>query len=120
MKIKGYPPAVEEKKIIDEHSIDSPGTDTSVPSGANTFPYAMPPFPIDVLANGKTYTITGWAVNDNNEVISPIASLKVRPIEVEYGEAILSVQDYVSSGEVSGGANSSVKGFTVTTFTVIK
>ncbi|MYD91773.1 MAG: hypothetical protein F4Y08_15810 [Caldilineaceae bacterium SB0662_bin_9] len=112
----------EEKSLIEEHPIDSSDTD---PSGANTFLYAMPPdahrdFPIDVLANGKAYTITAWAVNDGNEVISPIASLKVRPTNVEYGEAISDIQDYVSLGEVSGGVNSNVKGFTVTTFTVIR
>ncbi len=115
----------EEKKLIDEHPIDPPSTDTSVPTGADTFLYAMPPdahrdFPLDVLANGKTYTITGWAVNDSNEVISPIASLKVRPTDAEYAEAISNIQDYVSLEEVSGGANSNVKGFTVTTFTVIR
>ena len=91
----------------------------------DTFLYAMPPdahrdFPIDVFASGETYTITGWAVNDRNEVISPIASLKVRPVDVEYGEAISSIQGYISPEEVSGGANAIVKGFTVTTFTVIR
>ncbi len=92
---------------------------------ADTFLYAMPPdahrdFPIDVFASGETYTITGWAVNDSNEVISPIASLKVRPVDVEYGEAISSIQGYISPEEVSGGENAIVKGFTVTTFTVIR
>ena len=94
-------------------------------SAADTFLYVMLPdahrdFPIDVFASGETYTITGWAVNDSNEVISPIASLKVRPTDVEYGEAISSIQDYVSLEEVIGGENSTVKGFTVTTFTVLK
>lgn len=124
IEVEGISTAVvfEEKKLIGEHSIDPSSTD--LPSGANTFLYAMPPdahrdFPIDVLANGKAYTITAWAVNDGNEVISPIASLKVRPIDVEYGEAISSVQDYISE-EVISGANPNVKGFTVTTFTVIR
>ncbi|MYA04426.1 MAG: hypothetical protein F4Y37_07405 [Caldilineaceae bacterium SB0664_bin_22] len=121
---KGVSTAVvfEEKKLIEEHSEDGP---EGFHTAADTFLYAMPPdahrdFPIDVLANDKAYTITAWAVNDGNEVISPIASLKVRPTDVEYGEAISSIQDYVSSEEVIGGENPNVKGFTVTTFTVIR
>lgn len=121
---KGVSTAVvfEEKKLIEDHS-SSPND--FFPSSADTFLYAMPPdahrdFPLDVLASGGSYTITGWAVNDNNEVISPIASLKVRPTDVEYGEAISNIQDYLSLEEISGGENSNVKGFTVTTFTVIK
>ena len=102
----------EEQRLIQE--TDDP----------DTFLYAMPPdahrdFPIDVLADGKAYTITAWAVNDGNEVISPIASLKVRPVDVEYGEAISKVKDYISL-EVIGKENPNVKGFTVTTFTVIR
>lgn len=125
IEVEGISTAVvfEEKQLISDH--DPSSTDTSVPSGANTFLYAMPPdthrdFPIDVLANGKAYTITAWAVNDDNEVISPIASLKVRPTDVEYGESISSIQDYVSLEEVISGVNPNVKGFTVTTFTVIR
>ena len=124
IEVEGISTAVvfEEKKLIADHSIDPSSTD--LPSGANTFLYAMPPdahrdFPIDVIANGKAYTITAWAVNDDNEVISPIASLKVRPTDVEYGEAISKVKDYISE-EVISGANPNVKGFTVTTFTVIR
>lgn len=125
---KGVSTAVvfEEKSLIDQHPVTDPSnTDTSLPSGANTFLYVMPPdvhrdFPIDVFANGRSYTITGWAVNDNNEVISPIASLKVRPTDVEYGEAISNIRDYLSLEEIIGGENPNVKGFTVTTFTVIK
>jgi hypothetical protein len=124
---KGVSTAVvfEEKKLIEAHPIDSSSIDTSVPSGANSFLYAMPPdahrdFPIDVFASGESYTITGWAVNDDNEVISPIASLRVRPTDLKYGETISNIQDYVSLEEISGGANSNVKGFTVTTFTVIR
>ncbi len=126
--------ALPLKEVIRE-KVEDKGVSTAVvfaeqrlidnPGDPDTFLYAMPPdahrdFPIDVLASGETYTITGWAVNDVNEVISPIASLKVRPVDVEYGEAISSIQDYVSLEEVNGGANSNVKGFTVTTFTVIR
>ncbi len=122
---KGVSTAVvfAEEKLIEEHSNSSPA---GFHSAADTFLYVMLPdahrdFPIDVFASGETYTITGWAVNDSNEVISPIASLKVRPTDMKYGEAISSsIQDYISSEEVSGGENSNVKGFTVTTFTVLK
>ena len=114
---KGVSTAVvfAEEKLIAEHSASGPA---GFHSDADTFLYVMPPdahrdFPIDVFASGETYTITGWAVNDVNEVISPIASLKVRPTDVKYGEAI-------SSEEISGGTNPNVKGFTVTTFTVLK
>ncbi len=113
---------IEEQSLIDDHG-DSPND--HFPIGADTYLYVMPPdahrdFPIDVFANGRSYTITGWAVNDSNEVISPIASLKVRPTDVEYGDAISNIRDYLSSEEIIGGDNPNVKGFTVTTFTVIK
>ncbi|MCY3660880.1 MAG: hypothetical protein OXG36_17890 [Caldilineaceae bacterium] len=115
----------EEKRLMADHSGSSPGLADIFPTGADTFLYAMPPdahrdFPIDVLASGEAHTITAWAVNDGNEVISPIASLKVSLTDVEYGEAISSIQDYVSLEEISDGTNSNVKGFTVTTFTVIR
>ena len=46
--------------------------------------YAMPPhehrdFPVDTLSTDTTYTITAWAINEDDEVISPTATLKVRP-----------------------------------------
>ncbi len=48
--------------------------------------YAFPPdvhrdFPIDVLTSDRTYTIEAWAVNEGREVLSPKATLKVRPVE---------------------------------------
>lgn len=49
-----------------------------------TIIYAPPPdahrdFPVDVVENEETYTITAWAVNEDREVISPKASLRVHP-----------------------------------------
>ena len=49
--------------------------------------YALAPamhrdFPIDVLASDQTYTIEAWAVNEDREVISPKATLKVHPREL--------------------------------------
>lgn len=110
----------EEQSLIDEEPDN--------PDAADTYLYAMPPdehrdFPIDVLASDETYTITAWAVNDNGEVISPVASLRVRPIDTEYG-AISTVQDYVAFEEIVGGPNAgtnpNVNGFTFTEFTVLK
>ena len=125
---KGVSTAVvfAEEELSKKYGTEYSGPIDTFHIDADTFLYAMPPdahrdFPIDVFASGETYTITGWAVNDVNEVISPIASLKVRPTDMKYGEAISSsIQDYISSEEVSGGENSNVKGFTVTTFTVLK
>ena len=42
-------------------------------------PDAHRDFPIDVLASDRTYTIEAWAVNEDREVISPKATLKVHP-----------------------------------------
>jgi hypothetical protein len=52
--------------------------------------FAEPPnehrdFPIDTLASDATYTISAWAVNDDDEVISPVAKLKVRPKDTDRG-----------------------------------
>ncbi|MYA06266.1 MAG: hypothetical protein F4Y37_16925 [Caldilineaceae bacterium SB0664_bin_22] len=46
--------------------------------------FANPPdehrdFPIDTLSSDETYRITAWAVNEDDEVISPVATLVVRP-----------------------------------------
>ena len=53
--------------------------------------YALPPnahrdFPIDTLASDETYTISAWAVNEDGEVISPVATLKVRPKDTNRGD----------------------------------
>lgn len=99
--------------------------DTSDP---NTFLYALPPdahrdFPIDVLASDVTYTLTAWAVNDDGEVISPVATLKVRPQDRSYRDTIDTVQDYISLEEIvdgdNAGKNSGVAGLVLTAFTVL-
>ena len=46
--------------------------------------YVEPPhqhrdFPQDVFDSDETYTISAWAVNEDDEVISPVVSLTVRP-----------------------------------------
>ena len=58
-----------------------------------------------MLASDVTYTLTAWAVNEGGEVLSPVASLKVRPQDRSYHDAINVVQDYVSLEEVIGGPN---------------
>ena len=122
------------KVALEESGIEVEGVSTAVvfeerrliqnTGDANSFLYAMlldahRSGTLDVPASGENHIVTGWTVNDGNKVISPITSLKVRPIDVEYGEAISSVQDYISE-EVIGRKNLNVKGFTIPTFTVLK
>ena len=58
------------------------GISIGVPNGNDIF--ALSPdehrdFPIDVLASDQAYTIEAWAVNEDGEVLSPKATLKVHP-----------------------------------------
>ena len=60
--------------------------------------YAEPPheyrdLPIDVLPTDETYKLTAWAENDKDEIISPVASLTVRPQDV-FKESITDIDDY--------------------------
>ena len=82
--------------------------------------FANPPdehrdFPVDTLPSDETYTITAWAVNEDDEVISPVATLKLHPIE---GTVTLSdttgFQDYLNATAVNTGT------LIVTEFTVLK
>ncbi|MCY4519719.1 MAG: hypothetical protein OXC13_02960 [Caldilineaceae bacterium] len=80
--------------------------------------YAEPPnehrdFPIDTLASDETYTISAWAINDDDEVISPVVKLKVRPKDTARGD-ITNFQDY----KVTAGAE--IDSLTTTEFTVLK
>ena len=86
---------------------------------AATTVYAMPPdehrdFPIDTLTSDETYTFTAWAINDDSEVISPVASLKVRPIDTSQGD--VDIVDYLNAT----GETDSETGVTTTEFTVLK
>ena len=82
--------------------------------------YAPPPdahrdFPIDTLASDQTYTIEAWAVNEDREVISPKATLKVRPSEqapTTLGSGAARFEDYLS--ERTSGT------LLTTSFTVLK
>ena len=80
--------------------------------------YAEPPnehrdFPIDTFASDETYTISAWAINDDDEVISPVVKLKVRPKDTARGD-VTGFLDY----KVTTAAD--VDGLTTTEFTVLK
>ena len=92
--------------------------ETSEVAGTNRV-FVEPPdeyrdFPIDVFETDETYTISAWAINEDNEVISPIATLTVRPKDKD---GTLTppgmLEDYVFD-------NNSVNGLTITEFTVLK
>ena len=60
------------------------GIKINFPNGNDIFALAPDEhrdFPIDVLASDRTYTIEAWAVNEDGEVLSPKATLKVHPRE---------------------------------------
>ncbi len=83
--------------------------------------YANPPdehrdFPIDTLNSDEKYTITAWAVNEDDEVISPVATLNLRPIDktVTLGTGTAGLKDYLNSAIVADGT------LIVTEFTVLK
>ena len=67
--------------------------------------FAEPPnehrdFPDDIIASDTSYTITAWAINDLDEVISPAATLKVRPIDTFHGP-VTGFQDYLLTAPVN-------------------
>ena len=82
--------------------------------------FAYPPnehrdFPIDTLASDATYTISAWAINDDDEVISPVVKLKVRPKDTARGA--------IASGgflDYQNDVTTALTGLTTTEFTVIK
>ena len=83
--------------------------------------FANPPdehrdFPVDTLASDETYNISAWAINDDGEVVSPVAKLKVHPTDstVTLGTGNAALEDYLNTTPVTSGT------ILVTTFTVIK
>ena len=84
--------------------------------------YAMAPdeyrdLPIDTMTSDETYTIEAWAINEDDEVISPKATIKVRPKDALVTLANSNgnrFQDYKTTTAVELGT---VK---VTEFTVLK
>ena len=88
--------------------------------------YANPPdeyrdFPIDTLSSDVKYTITAWAINEDDEVISPVATLTVRPINKTVmltNEPGKGLKDYWNPDTSGYGVTKGT--LTVTEFTVIK
>jgi hypothetical protein len=83
--------------------------------------FANPPdehrdFPVDTLTSDDTYDVSAWAVNDDGEVVSPVAKLKVHPTDntVTLGAGNAALEDYLNTTPVTSGT------ILVTTFTVIK
>ncbi len=84
--------------------------------------YANPPdehrdFPIDTLNSDETYTIMAWAVNEDDEVISPVATLNLHPVDktVTLGTATgAGLRDYLNTTAITDGT------LIVTEFTVLK
>ena len=93
-------------------------TDTTGTIAENTRPddtvFAEPPnehrnLPIDTMDSDVSYTIEAWAINDDNEVISPVAKLKVRPHNTDRNAAITDYRNAAVAGS-----------FITTEFTVLK
>ncbi len=82
--------------------------------------FANPPdehrdFPIDTLQSDETYTLTAWAVNDDDEIISPVATLELHLLNRTVTlSATTGFQDYLNATAVSTGT------LIVTQFTVLK
>ena len=77
--------------------------------------YAEPPdehrdFPIDVLTSDETYKFTAWSINDEGDIISPVAALSMRPVDRRTN--ITAISDYLS-GDGSGLTNTYLTEFTV-------
>lgn len=87
--------------------------------------YADPPhehrdFPIDTLSSDETYTITAWAVSDDNEVLSPKATLKVRPSDrtVTLGSDNAAFRNYLNTTQGAGAGVVTSGTVILTNFTV--
>ena len=103
----------------------TPATDTDdatydISSNAAGTVFAEPPnehrdFPSDTFASDETYTISAWAINDDDEVISPVVKLKVRPKDTIRGAigASPGFVDYKTSA-------TALTDLTTTEFTVLK
>lgn len=84
--------------------------------------FAMTPdehrdFPVDTFSSDETYTITAWAINEDEEVISPVASLSVRPID-ESLTLTAALDDYVTGTNADPATGSNA--IFLTEFTVLK
>ncbi len=92
--------------------------------------FAEPPnehrdFPLDTFTTDEKFTITAWAINEDDEVISPVASLTVRPIDQAIAQAAPDTPIDLDNYRDNGAADSDEEGpnesnVYVTQFTVIK
>ncbi len=113
------PPAIISGFAPDRGSNPLPEALLQLPTGEV---YANPPdehrdFPIDTLSSDETYTITAWAVNEDDEVISPVATLNLHPVDktVTLGTATgAGLRDYLNTTAITSGT------LIVTEFTVLK
>ncbi len=69
------------------------------------YPDEFRDFPTDTLTSDETYTFTAWAVNEKGEVISPVQSLRVHPVDTVFRNIItgnfLNYLDIVNVGVTS-------------------
>ncbi len=56
--------------------------------GYMDYPDEFRDFPVDTLTSDETYTLTEWAVNEKGEVISPVQSLQVHPVDTVFRNII--------------------------------
>ncbi len=80
-------------------------------------------FPIDVLTSDETYTITAWAVNGDDEVVSPVGELRVHPTDrvatwpddgYDFRNPGPALDNYLS------GTNPDVRSVILTSFTILR
>lgn len=53
------------------------------------YPDEFRDFPTDTLTSDETYTLAGWAVDEKGEVISPVQSLRVHPVDTVFRNIII-------------------------------
>lgn len=67
------------------------------------------------MQSDETYTLTAWAVNDDDEIISPVATLELHLLNRTVAlSATTGFQDYLNATAVNTGT------LIVTQFTVLK
>ena len=81
------------------------------------YPDEFRDFPTDTLASDETYTLTAWAVNEDGEVISPVQSLRVHPVDTVLRNIIPAGQNFINYLD---DINSGVTSLHVTEFTILK
>ncbi len=118
--------SVDSYNLIDSAVTPADPTATPPTDATYTLPgtlvgtvHAEPPnehrdFPIDTFASDETYTISAWAINDDDEVISPVVKLKVRPKDTDRG-SVDGFQDYKLASPLTTSID-----LTTTEFTVLK